>query len=125
MDQDQYRKTQKPKRLNSSRRRYLKEKARKKREKWLPEGVDYKPSNRRSKNVDQGANEITDNDSNGYIGLYEYLCEQWHESDRRDKKQAAADKFEAEIMRQRELHRRYEIAQARLAEFSYPYDDYS
>jgi hypothetical protein len=125
MDQDQYRKTQKPKRLNSSRRRYLKEKARKKREKWLPEGVDYKPSNRRSKNVDQGANEITDNDNNGLYDNYTELCEQWHESDRRDKKQAAADKFKEEKERELELHRKYEVAQARLAEFSYPYDDYS
>ena len=125
MDQDQYKKIQKPKRVQERRRLYLREKSHNKRVKWLPEGVDYKPSNRRSKNLDQGADEITDNDNeyNGWYVYYTELCEQWHESDRREKKQAAADKFEAEIMRKRQLARRYEVAQARYAELNGISDD--
>jgi hypothetical protein len=126
MDQDKYCKSRRLKRVQERKRQYLKEKARKKREKWLPEGVDYKPSYRKPKNGFQGPDENIDNDNdyNGCDANYNYLCQQWHDFDRMKKKQVAAEKFEEDIARRLELTRRYEVAQARYSEFNTPSDEY-
>jgi len=124
MNPDQYTKTQKPKRSIESRRRYLKEKNQKKRTKWLPEGVSYKPTNRKTKNIENN-DDIIDELDDDHMDYYSYLCKQWHTADRINKRQAILDKAEAEKYRQLRLIQRYERAQMILEErYSYiPYYD--